>query len=187
MNAYIEHIPGWMGDAELEYLHNMVAEAPEDALIVELGAWKGKSTAALYTAMYGNQSVVTIDSWLGQADLRFDAHREVLDQDVFLEFMNHMEHLGVKPEWYRPDRAGAQYIRALTADALTLFPDHGIKRAFVDADHEAVGTDVDILMPKLASDAILCGHDWNWGNVKEQLESRVTIVEVVGDLWVADI
>lgn len=187
MNQYIKEIPGWMGDEELDYLYDMVKNAPEDALIVELGAWKGKSTGALYTAIHDRQTVVTVDTWLGQADLRHTSHGEVLERDVFRDFLEHMAVLGVYPEWYAPGVMGACYLRMFSEDAATLFEDGTIHRLMIDSDHRTVGGDIDTWSSRLAPDAILCGHDWNWTGVKEQLEQRFPIAEVIGDLWVASL
>lgn len=180
-------IQGWMGDLELGWLHVMVQEAPDDALIVELGAWKGRSTGFLYDGMHHEQTVCTVDTWLGQADLRHTSHSEVLSSDVFLEFLDNMERLGEYPVWYEPGipGGGPSYLRMFSVDAATLFDDGSIARVFIDSDHRAVGEDVDTWGPKLAPGGFFCGHDWGWEGVKEQLESRVTIVEVIGDLWVA--
>lgn len=178
-------IPGWMGQPELNYLYNMVLQAPPDALIVELGAWKGLSTAALYEAMHDRQTVVTVDTWLGQADLREEAHHEVLERDVFLEFMYYMDQIGVQPIWWSPDQVGACYLRALSVDAATLFQDGSVAKLFIDCDHGAVGEDIDRFLPKMAPEAEISGHDWNWGNVKHQVEERLVVTDVIGDIWIA--
>jgi|GEM_PF-6146706 len=181
----IRKIPGWMGDNEIEYLHDMVASAPPDAIIVELGAWKGKSTAALYTAIHHDQQVVTVDSWLGQEDLRFNAHSEVTTSDVFLEFINYMKQFGIKPQWYNPNVLGATYLRMLNDDAVNLFEDKSIYKLMIDADHRAVGHDIDLWNPKMRTDGAICGHDYHWDGVEKQLEDRVVIQSVIGDLWIA--
>ncbi len=184
MNEAIRQIPGGMGDAELDFLYSLVKDAPPDALIVELGAWKGRSTAALYDAMHDDQTVCTVDTWLGQADIRHTDHHDVLDSDVFLEFLDNM--LEYRPIWYEPGLSGATYLRMFADDAATLFADRSVYAVNVDADHNEVGHDTDTWGPKIAPGGILCGHDWHWKGVQGQLQSRVTIKEIIGDLWVAD-
>jgi predicted O-methyltransferase YrrM len=185
MNQAIKEIPGWMGDEELEFLYNMVRDAPDDALIVEVGAWKGRSTAALYDAMHDEQTVCTVDTWLGQADLRHTSHSEVLAGDVFLEFLENMDELCMYPCWYKPGVPGGSYLRMFSADAATLFADGSVHRVFIDGDHNSVGEDADIWSPKLVPGGVLCGHDFHWTGVKGQLEARFQIAEVIGDLWIA--
>ena len=181
-------IPGWMGEAEMEYLHNMVLNGSDDGLFVEVGTWKGLSTAAMYTARHGNQRIVTIDSWLGQEDIRWGTHKECLNRDVFMDFMEYMSALDLYPTWYKPNqkRGGCLYLRALSKDAAQLFDDGSLYRLFIDGDHTGVGADIDYFLPKLGPDAIVLGHDWNWGGVKEQVEERVRVTEIIGDMWIAE-
>ena len=188
MNQKILEIQGWMAEDELEFLYNMVADAGPDDLIVELGSWKGRSTAALYSAMHGNQTVVTVDTWLGQADIRFEAHSEVLQHDIFLEFLDNMRIFGIEPRWFNTNSSGACYLRMESSDAASLFKDRPINRLFVDCDHNKVGEDIDSFSPYMAkNDAILCGHDFNWIGVKESVTARFPISEVISDIWVAEI
>ena len=186
MDGRIYAIQGWMGDEELEYLHSTVKSAPNDALIVELGAWKGRSTAALYTALHDQQQVVTVDTWLGQPDLRHSSHGEVFAKDIFLEFLYCMESVGVYPRWYVADRQGAMYLRAHSVDAATLFADKSIYRLIIDSDHTAVGEDIDAWRQKVIDGGSIAGHDHSWGGVKEQVEARFPITAVVGDMWIAE-
>jgi len=178
-------IPGWMGKPELTYLYNMVIDAPPDALIVELGAWLGLSTAALYKGMHDRQTVVTVDTWLGQPDLREVDHHEALERDIFLEFLDYMSLIDIHLAWWTSDQVGACYLRMHSVDAASLFQDGSINRAFIDCDHRLVGTDIDVLLPKMAPDGEISGHDLNWGGVKEQVEQRIEITDVIGDIWIA--
>jgi hypothetical protein len=182
----LKTIPGWMGDAELEYLYNLVLNGPPDAIYVEIGTWLGLSTAAEYLAIHHDQKVCTIDTWLGQEDLRFTAHAEVTKRDIFLEFLGYMEGLGIKPEWYREDRRGPLYLRMLADDAASMFADESIYGWICDGDHEAVGNDLAKWKSKFRPDAKICGHDYNWGNVRQQVEEHYPIKEVIGDLWIVN-
>ena len=181
--ASINEIEGWMSPRDLEYLHNLVLKAPADALIVELGTWKGRSTAALYTAIHGNQTVVTVDTWLGQPNLRFQEHREVLEKDLFLEFLENMERFGFCPSWYTRGKMGLCYLRMDSVDAASLFEDSSVHILFVDCDHRRVGLDIDAWGCKVKTDGIFCGHDYNWLGVKEQVIGRFPISQVMDDLW----
>lgn len=183
MDSRIFEIQGWMSERDLQYLHSLVRKAPSDALIVELGSWKGRSTAALYTAMHGDQTVVTVDTWLGQPDLRFKEHNEVLEKDLFLEFLDNMHSLDVFPSWYTKGKTGASYLRMDSVDAASLFEDYSLYMLFVDCDHRRVGLDIDAWDKNVKSDGVLCGHDYNWVGVKEQVMERFPISAVMDDLW----
>jgi len=182
----MDEIQGWMGDEELDYLYQLVVDAPDDAVIVELGAWRGRTTDRLYHAMHDEQSVCTVDTWLGQPDLRHTSHSDVLTVDIFLEFMENMQERNRFPLWWEPGLTGECYLRMLCDDAATLFTDGSVYAVIVDSDHRLVGHDVQVWSPKIAPGGILCGHDFAWEGVKEQLEPLVTIKEVIGDLWIAE-
>lgn len=186
MDKRILDIQGWMSEEELEFLYELVRASHESALVVELGAWKGRSTAALYTAMHGHQTVVTVDTWLGQPDLRFGSHREVLEADLFLEFMKNMRDLGIEPLWYKPGGEGARYLRMDSLDASLLFEDGSLDAVIIDCDHTKVGADIDAWRCNVKPQGTICGHDYAWEGVKEGVLARFPISQVVGDLWVGN-
>lgn len=188
MDKRIYDIQGWMAEEELEFLHNLVANAGPDDLIVELGSWKGRSTAVLYSAMHHNQTIITIDTWLGQPDLRFQAHSDVLKNDIFLEFLENMRSFGIEPKWWNGNSSGACYLRMQSSDAALLFREHKINRLFIDCDHNEVGNDIDSFLPCMANgNSTMCGHDFNWVGVREVLAARFPISEIIADIWVADL
>jgi hypothetical protein len=43
--------------------------------------------------------------------------------------------------------------------------------------------DIDAWENKVKSDGVLCGHDYNWVGVKEQIIARFPISPVMDDLW----
>lgn len=184
--AKVLQIPGWMSEVECDFLYGWVQQSDPDAVIVELGTWRGKSTAAEYLAMHDEQTVVTVDTWLGQADLRQETHIDALKGDLFLEFMSWMHRMGIYPMWYERGLFGPMYLRATTVDAATMFADASIDKLFVDADHRAVGEDLDAWLPKLRPDGEIAGHDLNWVGVREQIEARLQITRSVADIWVAE-
>lgn len=184
MKQKILGIQGWMSEEELDFLWKMVARADPRATIVELGTWKGRSTAALYSAMHNQQTVITVDTWLGQKDLRYTSHAEILERDVFLDFMAVMKDLYIPVSWYNIGDIGPCYLRMESVDAVTLFDDGKIDILFIDCDHNKVGEDIDLWKDKIKSGGIICGHDWNWPGVKEQILDRFPIQKVVADIWV---
>lgn len=180
----IKTIPGWMTEKELKYLHRLVESAGPNAIIVELGTWLGRSTAALYSAIHDMQKVITIDTWLGQSDLRYTAHKEILEYDIFLRFLELMKTFNIEPEWYNGHSTGACYLRMLSVDASKLFANKMVDILFIDCDHTKLGEDIDTWYRKVKTDGIICGHDYSWPGVKEQLIDRLKVINMVDDLWV---
>lgn len=186
MDEKIFNIPGWMSKNELEFLHSIVKDAGNSALIVELGSWKGRSTAALYTAIHDSQTVVTIDTWLGQSNLRFAEHKEVLKRDIFLEFLDNMHNLIIYPAWYDNIRRGVCYLRMDSTDAVSLFDNGSIDVIIDDCDHRQVGLMIDIWRRKIKPGGIYCGHDFrSRPGVEAAVLDRFTISKVVDQIWVS--
>jgi glycosyltransferase involved in cell wall biosynthesis/predicted O-methyltransferase YrrM len=62
----VESIEGFMIPGQEEYLFNKVKSLPEDAVIVEIGSFKGRSTVAMGYACIGtNRKIYAIDTWDG--------------------------------------------------------------------------------------------------------------------------
>lgn len=62
----VKSIPGFMIPGQEEYLFNKVQSLPEEAVIVEIGSFKGRSTVAMGYACIGtNRKIYAIDTWDG--------------------------------------------------------------------------------------------------------------------------
>jgi glycosyltransferase involved in cell wall biosynthesis/predicted O-methyltransferase YrrM len=62
----VESIEGFMVPGQEEYLFNKVKSLPDDAVIVEIGSFKGRSTVAMAYACIGTKrKVYSIDTWDG--------------------------------------------------------------------------------------------------------------------------
>jgi predicted O-methyltransferase YrrM len=184
MDMRILSIDGWMSYWELNWLYDSVLQIPNGGLIVEIGAWKGRSTAALYTAMGNSKTVVTIDTWLGQPDLRDTAQREAKEIDVFYIFIFNMALLGVNPGPYRKGNLGAQYLCMESVYAAPLFENNSISMLFIDGDHSKAGEDIDAWYGKVKSGGIICGHDWHWQCVYEAVSKRFAVDMVIDTIWI---
>jgi len=116
--------------------------------------------------------------------MRFKEHKEVTQRDVFLDFVYNMQQLGFQPQWWTPEIIGATYLRMDCTDAARLFRDGCLDRLIVDCDHRRVSHDIATWRPKMKSDGIISGHDYNWVGVKEQVQEHFPIDEVIEDVWV---
>lgn len=183
MDKICLEIDGWMQENEMEWLEKTIQTLPDDSLIVELGSWKGRSTSVLYKAINEKQAVVTVDSWLGQKNLRETGHSEVYERDIFLEFLENMNALGIYPTWYNGQKHGTFYLRLETQMAYKRFPYDSIDMLFIDADHTTVGEDIDMWYRKVKPGAIICGHDYEWEGASVAIKDRLEVEEILGSLW----
>ncbi|MHC5610946.1 MAG: class I SAM-dependent methyltransferase, partial [Nostoc sp.] len=82
----VESIEGFMVTGQEEYLFNKVKSLPEDAVIVEIGSFKGRSTVAMAYACIGTKrKIYSIDTWDGNdADFSERQFFEVWQQNIQL-------------------------------------------------------------------------------------------------------
>jgi hypothetical protein len=160
MDRRILDIDGWMGEEELEWLYARAREI-QKGCIVEVGAWLGRSTAALYTGAGENVCVVTIDTWQGQASLRDTDHHLAQEIDLQAAFMANMEVFGIIPKPFIDlETPGRYYLSLPSLDAAVLLPDRSVDMCFVDGDHDIVAADIGAYKPKVKPGGLLCAHDY---------------------------
>ncbi|MEH1848380.1 MAG: class I SAM-dependent methyltransferase [Nostoc sp.] len=80
----VESIEGFMVPGQEEYLFNKVKSLPEDAVIIEIGSFKGRSTVAMAYACIGTKrKIYSIDTWDGNnADFSERQFFDVWQQNV---------------------------------------------------------------------------------------------------------
>lgn len=128
----------------------MVDKCEPVGTIVELGAWKGRSSAFLVVEAKNKSPDINIhivDTWLGSEE-----HTEEMKDNLYQKFKSNMARLdGLYKEH-----------RMTTNEAVNLFKDESLDAVFIDADHsyEAVKKDIADWMPKVRKGGILAGHDY---------------------------
>ena len=145
-------IPGFTNEHELRWLAER-AKACDGGNIVEIGAWKGRSTRAM--ADNTTATIHAVDTWSGTPE---DPH---------------MRELAGKPEDWLIEQfrtnIGAEHLATLhvrvcrgssldhARSAIGLF-----NMIFIDAahDYQAVKDDILAWRPLLAPGGLLCGHDY---------------------------
>jgi cephalosporin hydroxylase len=145
-----EDLEGWFDFQEI--YDEALRETPDHGLMVEVGAWMGRSCAyqAQNIKALGRQvSFYVVDIWRTETE------------DLFPIFLNNMiETQSI--EFIRP-------IKMSSPLASRYFQDNSLSFAFIDADHtkEAVLLDLKSWYPKVKSGRVIAGHDYPYGEVKE--------------------
>lgn len=152
-------IEGWMTPAELAFLQALALRLPAHATVVELGAYKGRSTVAIREALDPDSKLVTVD----QAAL--DAFRE-----------------------NTAGLANLDLVIGDSAEAASGFADASVDLVIIDADHSyhAVKRDIQAWHPKLKSGALLTGHDWGWVGVRVAVKETFGRVGLFETIWYTD-
>jgi len=162
----------------LEKVVKMVLK--QDMMVVEVGSWKGFSTAVLAKTMADyNGNVFAVDHWMGSEKVwNYEVARTY---DIYSIFKVNMISLGL---W--------DIVHPLVMDSQTasqIFADRILDLVFIDADHryEAFKRDILSWLPKLKDGGVLCGHDCegNYSEYPQQIKKAID--EHLGDDYIPDI
>lgn len=139
-------IPGWMTRQELRWLRRIALSMPKDAVVVELGCWKGRSTAAIAVS---HIRLFSVDHFRGSEK---DSTRKLAAREnVYAAFVSNIRRFGL-------------FVNLIIMDSVKtarLFPDRSIAWLFVDDDHHNFGSVFKAWLPKISIGGLASGHDYN--------------------------
>ncbi len=160
---------------------NVVNEFPSGSKFVEVGSWKGKSSAYMAIEIANSKKDIEftcVDTWEGSVEHQgqHDLHQLY---DVFIENMKPVE------EFYIPKRMTSQ-------DAVHLYDDASLDFVFIDASHEYedVKNDIKAWIKKVKPGGILAGHDYYLGDqnyfpgVKQAVDECLDNFETSENCWI---
>jgi hypothetical protein len=150
-------VPSWFSFPNL-YSY-VVDKFPNGSHFVEIGAWKGCSTAYMGVEIHNSGKTIKfdcVDHWLGTVS---DGDVHMKDPDVVGErlFEKFNENIKRVNQYINP-------IRMDSVEAAKTYEDGSLDFVFIDADHtyEAVKKDIEAWLPKMKSGGIFAGHDYLW-------------------------
>jgi len=152
MEHYYKNEDGWFNYQD--FYRNVVTLLPQDANIVEVGAWKGSSTAYLGVEIFNSGKNVTlnvVDTWEGSPN-----HSEIVKtDDIYAKYLENMKPLDGKVNY--------KSLKMTSVEASKLFEDESLDFVFIDANHsfESVCEDIDAWLPKLKYGGLISGHDYD--------------------------
>lgn len=174
----MEHINSDFEEQWFTYprLYRMLVEnCQPDGTIVELGAWKGRSSAFLVVEAKNkspNIKIHIVDTWLGSGE-----HTVGMTDGLYEKFISNMA----------PLNGHYQSHRMTTDEAVPLFEDSSLDAVFIDADHtyEAVKRDIANWMPKVRKGGILSGHDYihTWPGVIQAVNESISGFSTMEQCW----
>jgi hypothetical protein len=134
---------------------SMVNQFPSGSKFIEVGSWKGKSSAFMAAEIANSQKdieFICIDTWEGSVEHQDFKELKNL-YDIFKSNMKPLE------KYYRS-------IKSKSLDAVNLFPDQSLDFVFIDASHEYedVKNDINAWFPKVKVGGVLAGHDYYENN-----------------------
>lgn len=165
MEHFYSKIQGWFSFKEL--YADVVAQAPNDrtSKFVEVGSWKGKSTAFMAVEIINSKKDIKfypVDHWLGSDEEAHKKDPDVISGSLYTRFRRNLE----------PVLRDINPMRMTSLQASRYFTDDSVDFIFLDGghDYESVRIDLDAWMPKLKVEGgILAGDDFNWTGVKKAI------------------
>lgn len=159
-------VQGWMSSAELTWLAETASRSKR---IVEIGAYKGRSTCALAGNTDGLVYSVDIWSECGTDGWYFDVWRNNTAQFNNVLAIN---------------RASIWAAREFATGGMRF------DLIFIDASHDQYNVRQDIMAwrPLLAQGGVFAGHDYgfvHWPDVKRVVDEMIPNVQVVDTIWIA--
>ncbi len=147
---------GPMTDPEMVWLSEQVKSGMK---ILEMGALHGKVTK-LFAA--SGATVIVVDNATGEAG---DERSRLYHQRQFEQNLSGELHNGtVVPFWMNTERFGREYADGFVFDLI-----------WIDADHtyNALRHDIEMCVPLLRHNGLLCGHDYHWPDVSKAISNSV--------------
>lgn len=186
LNPKVYEIDGWMFDPELRFLSKVAGAITPGSLIVEIGVWMGRSSAAIYSGSNGRNRVISIDTWLGSPEE--PAHDIAKEQDIMAVYLDNMRKCGLHVEPFSAQSLevnGNYYLRADSVEAAKLFADASIDWWFYDARHTTTGENIDVWLPKMKPNGLFTGHDYFcfYDSIQQEIHKRFFVHWVVHSIW----
>src|SRR5690242_6325188 len=155
MQHYWHTLPGpsWFSAATI--YKAQVARARPGAVFVEIGAWKGRSTAYMAVEIINSGKPIefyTVDQWLGVEEPEYRRDPDVVAGRLFSTFLGNIAAV----------RDHVVPLHGSSTAAATRFADRSIDFVYLDADHAyaAVKADLAAWWPKLRPGGVIAGDDW---------------------------
>lgn len=130
----------------------MVETCNNNSVFVEVGSWKGKSSAYMAVEIANSEKNILfycVDTWTGSKEHQSPEYNL---EELFNVFSTNMQQLQY---FYSP-------LRMYSCEASKLFKDESIDFIYIDASHEYedVKDDINHWLPKLKTGGIIAGDDY---------------------------
>lgn len=169
MQHFYQNIEGWFS---YEYIYkHAVNQARTNALFVEIGSFKGRSSAYLATEILNSGKSIQlccIDTWAGSTEHQQGGEcevKEVVEGTLYETFLTNMKPV---EGYYRP-------LRMTSLEAVNLFEDQSIDFLMIDGEHsfDAVSAEIRAYLPKMRPGGLMTGDDV-WGEVAQAVDQELS-------------
>lgn len=152
----MEHFYQGIGEDWFNYsglYKRMVASAKPGARFVEVGSWRGRSSAFMAVEIHNSAKWIRfdcVDTWEGS--IEHQEHDIVQNRELYDEFMTNI----------KPVTNLINPIRLSSLRAAEKYADSSLDFVFIDASHDYldVMADIKAWFPKIKLGGIIAGHDY---------------------------
>lgn len=161
LNHFWHRIQGWPNQLPGLY-QDVVSKFPDGSHFVEVGAWKGASTAAMAVEIINSGKNIkfdVVDTWLGDGTGAHSEDPAVIENRLYEEFLKNMSPV---IDYINP-------VRMTSIEAAALYEDNSLDFVSIDAahDYENVKNDILAWLPKVKPGGILAGDDYPYPGVTQ--------------------
>lgn len=155
MEHFYQTIDGWFS---YDYIYKHVVDTAEDGeLFVEVGSFKGRSSAYMATEIVNSGKKIDfhcVDTWAGSVEHQAGAEcevKEVVEGTLYDTFLNNMKPV---EGYFKP-------MRMTSLEAAAQYEDNSIDFIMIDGEHsyEAVKADIQAWLPKMKNGGVMTGDD----------------------------
>jgi glycosyltransferase involved in cell wall biosynthesis len=189
MQPFFNNIQGWF-DFDNVY-SDVVKKLSDNSHIVEVGSWKGRSTAFLAVEIINSGKKIkldAVDSWSGDEGdpLSFNEDPE------FMSYNRNILELFKKNMSPVEGKIDLTPIQMFSVPASKLYSDKSLDFVFLDANHkyETITEDIKHWLPKIKSGGIIGGHDYSPafpGIIKAVNEIFPGKFRIVNQVWLVTV
>lgn len=164
-----EMIPGWMTSTEISIIRKIAAMVPSGGVVLEIGAWCGRSTSAWLSGYTSSVNHIVIDHWkpdrtIGPDDLMKSCNGDPSTCQLALDILQ--EDGNTRRAFdlflgFNADLGIPHGLNVITSNAVDFRPSFRSSVVFIDAAHDEQSTQRLIEMHDTDTAALIMGHDFS--------------------------
>ena len=126
---------------------------------VEVGVFKGETSAHLIKR-FPNCNWYFVDPWKEWTDGSYKARQMSKLKQYEWETVYEQALQRIHKQQPRERRSSYKILRQTSEQAASQFADSVFDVVFIDGNHDLIGLDIDLWLPKLRKGGLFCGHDY---------------------------
>jgi len=176
-----QDVEGWWGEGDAQEYARLISSLPDEAEIVEIGCFKGRSLASVAEIIKAKKIKVIAVDIFGTVPTP-DKDVQARSAGMLEEFRTTLRDFGLTDQVLTAIGNSVDQCRIAEGFGKTF------DMVFIDGDHsyDAVLADLVSWAPLIKSQGILAGHDYGggWTGVKKAVDEMFpTGIHLAGELW----